>query len=632
MDKRVSFLIAASAFLLSCSQDPAFQHLDEPVIIPECVETAPAEGSDGIALLPSIAFTFSVPMDRASVEGLILFDRGGIDSVAFEAAWPNGTTLLVTPVEPLMKNNPYAIRLGKAARSLEGRSMAADIVLHFTTTALDLEPPAILGTEPGDQAANVQPDQNVIVYFSEAMDRASVGAEGSDGLGGAFSLQSRDGAKMPGQISWAGSNLVFNPLADLVLDSAYSIKVEAGAADAAGNALGSGFSASFFVADRLPPRVLGASPPDRAADVPKTQSVIVYFSEPMDALSGAAAASVSSAGGQAVPLAKTWAGNNLILRPSSDLLPWEGYTVTVGTGAKDANGNYLAQPYSASFTVAGSYIMLRQLPVPGVRALAFNKWHDVYAIDAANNKIKKFESSGTLILEWTVPPGMTAVAVDKNEDVFACNQNGGVYKYDPNGVNYGWFGKDGAAVIGWHPYGGGSSPAAGAEPGALSAPQGIVADAAGRIWISDTGNDRIQEFTPAGAFIAAYSPGLASPAGLDFDAAGDLLIADSGNDRIVRIGSGGALLGSFGGFGSAAGRFDGPRDIAVDSNGFLYVADEGNRRIQRFRGDGSYFTAFGSSAAGDLQFGSVRGLVVDEAGNVFTADSSIGSIKVFMAN
>jgi tripartite motif-containing protein 71 len=83
----------------------------------------------------------------------------------------------------------------------------------------------------------------------------------------------------------------------------------------------------------------------------------------------------------------------------------------------------------------------------------------------------------------------------------------------------------------------------GSAAGDVSLPEGIAVDAAGDIWIADTGNNRVEEFTTAGAFdnqmIGSYgccfgapNTEFNAPQGLAFDSAGHLYVADANNDRI----------------------------------------------------------------------------------------------------
>jgi hypothetical protein len=75
---------------------------------------------------------------------------------------------------------------------------------------------------------------------------------------------------------------------------------------------------------------------------------------------------------------------------------------------------------------------------------------------------------------------------------------------------------------------------------------------------------------------------LSAPMGLSLDHRGRLFIADSGNDRIVVLDSSGAYESEFGRFGSEPGQFLTPTDVAAREGFFYYVADSENERVQKF--------------------------------------------------
>jgi DNA-binding beta-propeller fold protein YncE len=66
------------------------------------------------------------------------------------------------------------------------------------------------------------------------------------------------------------------------------------------------------------------------------------------------------------------------------------------------------------------------------------------------------------------------------------------------------------------------------------------------------------------------------------DSQGRIFVADTGNNRVQELSPDGRLITQWGGAGSANGRFSGPKAIAVDASGHVYVADTGNNRVQVF--------------------------------------------------
>ena len=96
----------------------------------------------------------------------------------------------------------------------------------------------------------------------------------------------------------------------------------------------------------------------------------------------------------------------------------------------------------------------------------------------------------------------------------------------------------------------------GSAPGQVQQPEGIAVDSSGNIWVADTGNNRVEEFTGAGTFanqmVGTYgccfnapNTALNAPQGLAFDSNGLLYVADANNNRIqVFQPSGGSSFGS----------------------------------------------------------------------------------------
>jgi len=189
-------------------------------------------------------------------------------------------------------------------------------------------------------------------------------------------------------------------------------------------------------------------------------------------------------------------------------------------------------------------------------------------------------------------------------------------------------------------------------------PSGIAIDAAGNLYVADKNNHRIRKVTPNGdvsTFVGGkrgFADGEGNiaqfyfPSSIAIDAAGNLYVVDSGNHRIRKIVTlrsltnemtiVSTLAGSEAGFadgqGSAA-RFDSPSGIAIDTMGNLYVVDSHNHRIRRITPKGEVSTLAGSapgSADGEgrsARFSWPRGIVIDTAGNLYVADSVNNRIR-----
>ena len=188
-------------------------------------------------------------------------------------------------------------------------------------------------------------------------------------------------------------------------------------------------------------------------------------------------------------------------------------------------------------------------------------------------------------------------------------------------------------------------------------PTGITSDAAGNLYVTDSGNSTIRKIMPSGVVTTlAGMPGIVGsadgsgatarftrPTGIAADALGNLSVVDFGNHTIRKITSAGVVTtlagmprisGSDDGSGPAA-RFYYPSGITMDAAGNLYVADEGNQAIRKITPEGavttfagqlpSYGSADGKGSA--ARFNNPVGVAADPAGNVYVADTSSQTIR-----
>jgi len=188
-------------------------------------------------------------------------------------------------------------------------------------------------------------------------------------------------------------------------------------------------------------------------------------------------------------------------------------------------------------------------------------------------------------------------------------------------------------------------------------PTAIAVDALGNVYIADTANHTIRKVTllgvvttlagVAGEAGSTDGTGAAarfdSPSGIAVDAAGNVFVADTGNHTIRRISAGGIVStlagvggqpGADDGNGTAA-RFNTPLGIAVDALGNLFVADSANHTLRKVTPTGKVTTFagtpenFGSSdgTSTNASFNNPVGLALDAAGNLFVSDANNHTIR-----
>lgn len=178
----------------------------------------------------------------------------------------------------------------------------------------------------------------------------------------------------------------------------------------------------------------------------------------------------------------------------------------------------------------------------------------------------------------------------------------------------------------------------GSGNGQLSQPFGIDTDSEGNIWVTDTGNNRVEKFSSTGEYLAQFgSEGTGngqfkSPKGIAVDSSNNVWVVDSGNNRVQKFNSKGEYLGKFGEKGSGTGAFEGPTGIAFDQSDRPFVVDTGNNRIEKFNGAFSFLSEFGKKGTGNGELESPTDIEVDAAGRIWVVDTGNDRVQRFNAS
>ncbi|HVF48321.1 MAG TPA: NHL repeat-containing protein [Pyrinomonadaceae bacterium] len=166
----------------------------------------------------------------------------------------------------------------------------------------------------------------------------------------------------------------------------------------------------------------------------------------------------------------------------------------------------------------------------------------------------------------------------------------------------------------------------GTEPGRFHFPHGLALDAEQNIYIADTGNGRIQKFSPTGRFLISFCQGICiAPKAVAVEK-GFIYIVDDVANKLLRLKA--VDLTPASEWEIPEPPLKGPADISADGAGNVYIADQGNARILKFSSDGKLLSTWGNVGEGDGQFRQLTG--ISARGNrVFAADARNARVQVF---
>jgi DNA-binding beta-propeller fold protein YncE len=112
------------------------------------------------------------------------------------------------------------------------------------------------------------------------------------------------------------------------------------------------------------------------------------------------------------------------------------------------------------------------------------------------------------------------------------------------------------------------------------------------VYVADTWRTGVERFSAKGDFKGKANAGLYAPHGVAVAGDGRVFIADSGNNRLVVCDADLGNPQSIGKSGAGAEEFSAPTGVAIGPSGNVYVTDAGNKRIQVLDGSGKFKARF----------------------------------------
>lgn len=300
--------------------------------------TQPVGGDAQVALITtSIEVAFSEPVMADAADAVVIEP-----AVAGAPSW-SGSTLTITPDEPLELESDYTVSVGAGVRDASGNEMT-DLPSPFTFRTAGR--PSVIETVPADGAMDVATDAPLEIRFSTLMDTASVEAGLSLDPGFAHDVR------------WSEDLLEIVPIAPLGADREYEVTIAATAADAAGVELGEAVTIRFrTVSPGL--AIEAIVPADDVDGIALGTPIAVIFDRPIDpatvddeslTITPDVAGTLEVVAAPGDPATDDGSGRVLRFTPSGPLAPTTTFQVDLGPGVASPEGGGLAGPTSWTFT------------------------------------------------------------------------------------------------------------------------------------------------------------------------------------------------------------------------------------------------------------------------------------------
>ncbi len=260
----------------------------------------------------------------------------------------------------------------------------------------------------------------------------------------------------------------------------------------------------------------------------------------------------------------------------------------------------------------------------------------LYVIDRATGVLQKFDADGALV---------AAIDVRESSDEpsepwgLAVAPDGRVYVADTFGFRVLAFDGD---LRGRTLAFGAFAPTGGEPPGPhnLYGPRDLAIDAAGNLWVTDTGHHRIVVYTPEGEYLreigaphdaetrgAGSGPGeFSEPVGIDIAPSGEVVVADMWNARVQVLDASGAYLREFpvAGWGGLEA-FDKPY-LRVLRDGRIALSLPSLGQVRLYSPAGVLLATIAPAAEPLL---SPHGIAEAAAGKLWIVDGGAGRVRLF---
>jgi len=265
------------------------------------------------------------------------------------------------------------------------------------------------------------------------------------------------------------------------------------------------------------------------------------------------------------------------------------------------------------------------------RGIAIGPEGRVYVADGGNHRVQVFDAEGNFLRMW----GTQGTGPGQFQEPWglAVAPNGEVYVADTWNHRIQVFDSEGNFLRMWGTFAQ-TTEAVGME-GQFWGPRDIAIDAEGNVYVTDTGNKRVQKFSPEGKFLGQWGGKgielgkMDEPVGIAINSMGQIYIADTWNQRVQKFNSQFLPLAQWSveaWFGQSV--VNKPY-IATDPQGRVYVTDPEGYQVIVFTGDGELVATFGQYGSDNQSFALPIGIDVDREGYIYVVDSGNHRVMKF---
>lgn len=280
------------------------------------------------------------------------------------------------------------------------------------------------------------------------------------------------------------------------------------------------------------------------------------------------------------------------------------------------------------------------------RGVALGDDGSLFVADGGNHRIQIFSSDGQFMDSWggrSLSEEETGAARGFNEpwDV-AIGPDGRAYVADTWNHRVQKLDAQGSPMAAWGVFGESSVEDEEAGQGLFYGPRGIAvgspegAEPEGQlVYVTDTGNKRVQVFRQHGEFAFQFGGGgpsegeLDEPVGIALGPEGQVYVADTWNRRIQVFDERGGFLRQWSIQGWDSSIPEEKPYVAVDRAGHVYVTDPGYYRVLVFDSEGNYLLSFGDYGTDLKSFALPQGIAVAGDGSVYVSDAHNHRVLVF---